>query len=172
MVKLMDVQITEASVEQKPILDQLMQLYMHDFSEYTDEDVDQNGIFTYHFFDEYWNESGRYPFLVHCDGKLAGFVLVNAHTFVLEQGAGKSIAEFFVMRKYRRKGVGRQVAFYIFDRFPGRWEIRQNAPNVAGQQFWRTIIAEYTQGKFSETVLDSPWWARGPVQTFDNSPGV
>ena len=168
----MDVIVSEASFDYKPVLHHLMQLYLHDSSEFTGDDTGQDGLFAYRYFDEYWQESERFPFLIYCDAKLAGFVLINSHTFVLKEGAGRSIAEFFVMRKYRRRGVGREAAFRIFDRFPGRWEVRENAANVVGHQFWSSIIAEYTKGDYAETILDAPLWARGPVQTFDNSDGI
>ena len=127
-----------------------------------------DGVFTYRYFDEYWREPDRFPFLIYCGANLAGFVLVNSHTVVLEQGTGRAIAEFFVMRKYRRQGVGRRAAFYAFDRFPGLWEVREDTNNLAGQEFWRTIIAEYTGGEYSEKILNTPGWI-GPIQTFDNS---
>ena len=111
---LMDVLVVEASLEQKPVLHRLMQLYLHDSSEFTGDDASPDGVFTYRYFDEYWREPDRFPFLIYCGANLAGFVLVNSYTVVLEQGAGSSIAEFFVMRKYRRQGVGRRAA-----RFPG-----------------------------------------------------
>ncbi len=164
----MDVQVVEASIEQKPVLHRLMQLYLYDTSEFTGDDASPDGVFTYRYFDEYWRKPDRFPFLIYCGANLAGFVLVNSHTVVLEQGAGRSIAEFFVMRKYRRQGVGRRAAFYAFDRFPGLWEVRENSKNFAGQEFWRTIIAEYTGGEYSEKVLNTQSWI-GPIQTFDNS---
>ena len=164
----MELLVVEASLEQKPVLHRLMQLYLYDSTEFTGDDASTDGVFTYRYFNEYWREPDRFPFLIYCGANLAGFVLVNTHTVVLEQGAGRSIAEFFVMRKYRRQGVGRRAAFYTFDRFPGLWEVRENSNNLAGQEFWRTIIAEYTKGEYSETVLNTPSWI-GPIQTFDNS---
>nr|WP_249168765.1 hypothetical protein [Alkaliphilus sp. B6464] len=35
------------------------------------------------------------------------------------------ISDFFIMRNYRGKGVGKKVAFSIFDQFRGSWEIKQ-----------------------------------------------
>ena len=107
----MNVQLVEASLEQKPVLHRLMQLYLHDTSEFTGDDVNQEGLFTYRYFDEYWAEPDRVPFLVYCDAALAGFVLVNTYTVALAPGAGRSIAEFFIMRKYRRRGVGQAGRF-------------------------------------------------------------
>ena len=108
----MDVLVVEASFQEKPVLHRLMQLYLYDSTEFTGEDAGQDGVFTYRYFYEYWHETERFPFLIYCGVNLAGFSLVNSHTMVLEQGAGRSIAEFFVMRKYRRRGVGRRAASY------------------------------------------------------------
>ncbi len=72
------------------------------------------------------------------------------------------------MRRYRRQGVGKRVAFAVFDRFPGRWEVRQIQANLPGQRFWKDVIAEYTRNRFEETVLDNEAW-RGPVQSFDSA---
>ncbi len=52
---------------------------------------------------------------------LLGFVLVNQHTYL--PGSQYSVAEFFIKRKYRKLGIGRQVAVRIFDLLRGRWEI-------------------------------------------------
>jgi len=105
------------------------------------------------------------------EGRLAGFVLVMHYNYFTGEHAADCpwvIAEFFVMRKYRRQGVGRAAAFQVFDRFPGRWEVAEITSNVGAQAFWRKVIGEYTGGDFAETVLDDESW-HGPVQSFDNS---
>jgi predicted acetyltransferase len=50
---------------------------------------------------------------------------------------------------------------------PGRWEVRVITQNAPAQVFWRSVIAEYTQGAFQEALLDDEDW-RGPVFSFDN----
>ena len=164
----MDVTTIEASIDQKPIFERLMQLYLHDLGEFDNTDVNEVGLFSYPYLDSYWNEPDRCPFLIYCDGRVAGLALVNRHSVAFKQGEAHSIAEFFVIRKYRGLGVGRRAAVHIFDRFPGKWEVGQMQRNVVSQQFWRKVIGEYTSDKFSETFLDTPSW-NGPVQTFDNS---
>ncbi len=79
------------------------------------------------------------------------------------------MAELFVMRRYRRKGVGRAAAFAAFDRFEGAWEIRQRTENVAATAFWRRAIDRYTNGKYTEHALNDSTWI-GLVQRF-LSPG-
>ena len=165
----MVIQVKEASIEQKPVFERLYQLYLYDFSEFEGSDVNRDGLFEYKYLDYYWTEPDRFPFLIYVDDKIAGFVFVNSHSYLHEQGESKVIAEFFVMRKYRKQGIGKTVAFRIFDRFPGKWEVQQTTTNVAAQRFWRSVIDEYTSGNFTETILDNESW-HGPIQSFDNSP--
>jgi predicted acetyltransferase len=164
----MIVQIKEASIEQKPVLERLYQLYLYDFSEFEGSDVNQDGLFEYKYLGLYWTEPGRFPFLIYIEDNIAGFVLVKSHTCLQKKRESKEIGEFFVMRKYRRQGIGKMVAFYIFDKFSGKWEVRQMNTNIAAQRFWRSVIGEYTEGNFTETILNNELW-HGPVQTFDNS---
>jgi predicted acetyltransferase len=60
------------------------------------------------------------------------------------------MAEFFVMRKYRRAGIGTQSARLVFARFPGSWEVRQVEANVTASEFWRSVIPV----PFQEEVRD------------------
>jgi predicted acetyltransferase len=161
----MDVAILPASLEDKSLVRRMMELYLYDFSEFDQADLDQHGCFGYPYLDHYWTEDGRHPFLVRVDGRLAGFVLVNQHTWV--KGNERAIGEFFILKKYRRQGVGKKAAFHIFDRFPGKWEIGEMASNLPAQQFWRKVVREYTGGHYEEVVLDNDEW-KGPVQYFDN----
>ncbi len=113
----MKMEIIQASLDDKPILQRMMELYQYDFSEYDDSDLDSHGTFGYAWLDHYWREQERYPFVAHVDGKLAGFVLVNQFTYL--PNSTWSIAEFFIMRKYRRKGIGKTVAFSYLTGFAG-----------------------------------------------------
>jgi predicted acetyltransferase len=144
----------------------MMELYQYDFSEFEGTDLDQHGCFGYWYLDHYWVEKGRHPFIVCVDGKLAGFVLVNQHTHI--PGNEHSIAEFLILRKYRRRGIGKRVAFHIFDLFPGNWEVGQTESNTVAQQFWRSVVGQYTAVQFAETVLNTESW-KGHVQYFDNT---
>lgn len=163
----MTVEVKKASVRHKPILERLMQLYLYDFSEIEGGDLNRKGLFEYKYLDSYWTQSGRFPFLIYVDDKTAGFVLVSSHTYLHKKGQAKPVAEFFVMRKYRRQGVGKTVAFRIFDKFPGKWEVQETKRNLTAQRFWRLVIDEYTHDNFTETILDNKAW-HGPIQSFDN----
>jgi predicted acetyltransferase len=50
------------------------------------------------------------------------------------------MSEFFVMRKYRREGVGRTAARELFASFPGSWLVHEVPGNDAATAFWRDAI--------------------------------
>jgi predicted acetyltransferase len=161
-------EISPASRVEKPILRNLMELYQHDFSEYDQADVNPAGQYDYPYLDLYWIEPNRYPFLIRMKDKLAGFVLVNRHADPVYQEQRWSVAEFFIMRKYRRIGIGTQVAVRIFDMFRGKWQVARIEGNLPAQKFWRKVIGGYTQGAYEEiTVKHDPF--QFIVQFFDNS---
>ena len=145
-----EVEIVAASVADKSVVRNLLELYLHDFSEMTRSDVDEHGRFGYAYLDHYWTEPGRHPFLIRADGGLAGFALVRS-------GTPHDMTEFFVLRKYRRSGVGLLAARALFAMFPGEWQVRQMTANTGATAFWRRAIPV----PFGEDVIDA-----GPVQRF------
>ena len=157
-----EVELHPAQIEDKAILRHLLELYAYDFSDYDGADVDEHGLYGYQRLDHYWTEEGRSHFLVRVSGKWAGLALVREVTLPDGRPA-RSIAEFFIMRKYRRQGVGKVVAQRLFDMFPGAWEVGQIAENCPAQTFWRAVIADYTGGRFEEVRRDD--WD-GPMQEF------
>jgi predicted acetyltransferase len=117
-------EVVPAAIGDKSVLRQLIELYQCNWSDISlDLDVDAHGLYGDDYLDHYCTEKERHPFLARVNGRYAGFALVN--DYVLVPGNQRSIAEFFVMRKYRRQGVGKRVAFEVFDRLPAKWEVRQ-----------------------------------------------
>lgn len=138
--------LVSASREHKEVISNLMQFYMYDFSEYVDMDVAENGLFNaYPGIEGYWEEkSGKFPYLIQKEAQYAGFALVKTVNDYF------SIAEFFILKKYRRQGIGGIAATQLFNLHKGEWEVHQRERNVPAQLFWRKIIAEYTNGQFFE----------------------
>jgi predicted acetyltransferase len=62
------------------------------------------------------------------------------------------MAEFFVTRAARRRGIGRSAVRLILDRFAGRWEIVEYSRNPVAVNFWRKVVSLYTHGDFRERV--------------------
>lgn len=160
----MQIEIEKIGIEQKPVLRNLMELYRYDFSEFDQDDVSDFGLYGYEYIDHYWIEGGRHPFFIKVDDKLAGFVLIRqVHSFD-NTNEINSISEFFVMKKYRGKGIGKTTAFKIFDMFSGEWKVAEIEENKPAQIFWRKVILEYTKGNFEE-IREDDW--KGPIQKFE-----
>jgi predicted acetyltransferase len=62
-----------------------------------------------------------------------------------------TIAEFFITKRYRRRGLGESAAQQVFDRFPGKWLVTQIEKNIPAQTFWRKIISEFTNGEYEDS---------------------
>lgn len=163
----MSVSVDTVLKEQKPVLRQLLELYEYDFTAYNDVDVDDTGHFGYTYLDHYWTEDKYAPFFIRANGKLAGFVLVNNYCHCIDEDA-YAIAEFFVMKKYRKHGVGRLAAHTVFDHFHGLWEVDTHPNNARARAFWERVIGEYTGDNFRSVPVDNGRWT-GTAYLFDNS---
>ncbi len=63
-----------------------------------------------------------------------------------------SIAEFFIMKMYRRKGIGMKIAQQVFDLYKGKWLAHQLETNAPARKFWNRVIQDYTKGRFKERL--------------------
>ena len=131
----MKVELNRAEKAQKVILRQLLEFYCYDFSEYLFTDVNEQGLFNYRHLESYWSEPNRIAHFIMVNGKYAGFVLINKQFKIINDPSGHVISEFFVMRRYRRKGVG-SIAAKLAARTPGgrlveKIKLRERLINVS-----------------------------------------
>jgi predicted acetyltransferase len=159
----MNLKIIKASEEHKAVINNLMQFYIYDFSEFIKCDVEEDGLFAaYPNLENYWEEKNhRFPYIIKKDEKYIGFVLVRL--IETKERNYFSIAEFFVMRKYRREGTGKEIAQVIFNLHKGQWEVYQKESNEPAQIFWNKVINEYTNGNFVQHLENGKL-----IQNFEN----
>jgi predicted acetyltransferase len=165
------VEVVPAAAGNVETIANLMSLYLHEFSDIdvlASGEVAEDGRYRSHYLDLYWTQEGRYPFLIRVDGRLAGFALVARRAVLEPRASGHAITEFFVLRSWRRRGVGRRAARTLFDRFRGAWSVAEHPANTAAQTFWRNVLAEYTLGAYQEE-LRGEGHAEAVVQTFDSA---
>jgi len=163
------VEIKVATHEQKPVMKWLLELYAEEFAHMKGERVPQKQAFVdSEYLDLYWKKPEWVPFLIFYHDKVAGFALVVSDGFSQTRGMVRILPEFFILKKYRRQGIGKQAAFQVFDKFPGKWDVMESDYNALGQAFWRKVIREYTGDRFTEDVVQNPD-RQGPVQSFDNT---
>src|SRR3954468_13353929 len=108
------------------LLSNLLELYIHDLSAaFPNVELGADGRFGYGKLPLYWSEpERRFPFLIRCGARIAGFVLATRGSPASEDPDVFDGPEFFVMRRHRRSGVGRQAAFLLWNRLAGRWIVR------------------------------------------------
>jgi predicted acetyltransferase len=164
------IQIAQAGMQEQVALQNLLQLYTHDFSGNwagtARGDVDQQGRFPPYPLDVYWEAPSHAPLLIRFAGHIAGFALLNDHGHSgLE--IDRNVAEFFILRKYRRNGIGTAAAHALFSLYPGMWEAAVARKNVAALEFWRHAFSSYHRaGSLSEIDMVSAEWD-GPVLRFN-----
>ena len=154
-IDLIVIPVTKA---EKQILNRLLEFYLYDVSHLENLDVNNNGEFVYERLDSYWTNENRYPFIAKVSDKIIGFALVNDHCYLSD--CDYCMAEFFIMKKYRRQGFGRTFAFNIFDKFFGKWELRPLVDSLEADKFWTNIVAQYTSNNYELIAKGSTEWQR------------
>ncbi len=145
----MSVSVTSAKKSEHPVLQNMMQLYLHDFSEFDRAvEIGQDGQYSYPYLDHYWEDPNRFPFLIRNGEKLAGFALVRVLSNPHDGQSYMELSEFFVLRSDRRQGVGAAAACRLWDLFVGNWEVDVMSANTLALPFWRKTINAYTNGDF------------------------
>jgi len=145
------VRLERATPDHHSVLSNLLELYTHDLSDIFSIDVGADGRFGYPRLASYWVEPAtRYPFLIYCGDHLAGFALATRGSPATDDPADLDVAEFFVLRRYRRAGVGRQAAWALWNDLPGQWVVRVLETNRASVPFWSEVVRGYTDGHYIE----------------------
>ena len=146
----MEIRLDRVPPQEKDILYRLLQYSLFEESGTDGNEMTKDAVFEYDWFDCYFDESekfNRYAYFIRESdtGRLLGFAMVNTHT--VKFSTGYSIAEFLVIPKYRRLGIGRRAAIECFGRFPGNWEVSPSYGSEKAYSFWKNVIDEYTGNK-------------------------
>jgi predicted acetyltransferase len=143
-----------ASEAKRSLLENLLELYLHDLSEiFTIVQLGADGRFGYPPLSSYWSAPDvRFPFLIHKREKVVGFALAQRGSPMSDDPEVFDVAEFFVLRSERRSGLGARAAALLWDRLPGRWIVRVPEANLSGLPFWTRAIQDYA-GNAATQVL-------------------
>jgi predicted acetyltransferase len=163
------VSLERGEPHQREALANLVQLYIHDFSEFLSVQgklaVGEDGRFADLLrLDEYWSEPDRSVWFIRAGGQLAGFALLNRRSHC-DRAVDFNMGEFFVMRTFRRDGVGARAAMDLIAMHPGQWEIAASARNAPALAFWPRVIAETGARDIEHLQGDGVQWT-GPIWRF------
>ena len=139
--------ITLEKVEEKDRnkLYNLLQFSLYDGSFYIDNIINEDCLFDYTYFDNYFKDNNRESYFIKYENKIAGFVMINKHLKVLKDGY--SVAEFLIMPYYRRNHIGKEAAYKVFN-LHDIWEVQPMDNNIIAYNFWKNVIKNYTNNNY------------------------
>ncbi|MBQ0960937.1 GNAT family N-acetyltransferase [Ideonella sp. 4Y11] len=149
-----------------PAVQQMLELYQYELSDLWPQDLDAQGRYGYDL-RRHLRAQRFFAHVVWHQGVYAGCALVAPAAVTRTEGCW--MEQFFVLKRYRRCGVGRALAQHVFAAHPGPWEVGQMPGNAAALAFWRRVIADHSPTGFTEQQVTDGWW-RGTVQRFDAPP--
>ena len=143
----MPITIRRASRSDLLIIKNLVPYYIYDMSECMRWPTKKDGRYEgCDGIEAYWSDPDKRAFILRSGREPAGFVLL------LKGNHGPDIdysfTDFFVLRKFRHRGVGERIARQFFKRFPGGWQVDHLTQNKPAAAFWKKVISRYTRGKF------------------------
>lgn len=142
----MNYEIVNVKKEEKEKLYRLLQFALYDGSQYIDNNINEDIIYEYGWFDNYFTDDDRYAYFIKSGNNYIGMVLVNENLKYIKHG--KSVSEFLILPRFRRCHIGKKVAYDIFNMFKGKWEVQPMENNPIAYSFWKNIINEYTNGNY------------------------
>ncbi len=168
--------LRRAAVADLPRIENLMQFYNYDLSESYPLSFGENGLYTLRPKQAYWSLPTVHPYLIEVGPELAGFAVVDHD--VVATTSNFNLGYFFIGRRFRKQGIGKQIVRQLLQRYTGNWEIYHLHENVAAKNFWSKALtaAGIADAKISEQMIDDEvcilytFSSTGPVQTI--APGL
>jgi len=91
-------------------------------------------LFSLPYLEAYFMEKTRWAYLLLHNTIPIGFCLF--HKIVSDPSRDYHLAEFFIVHRYRKQGLGSHFADEIIKQFPGKWEIHILQKNEPSMNFW------------------------------------
>jgi predicted acetyltransferase len=98
-----------------------------------------------------WNDNND-VYLAHVADIPAGFALAGSAGRHIAAPKVRDMVEFFVAAQFRRNGLGRAMAGYLWNQYPNAWLIRVYQGNTPAMRFWAGAVAHCSNGAYREDV--------------------
>jgi predicted acetyltransferase len=102
----------------------------------------------------WFSDDSSHPLVILKEDAPVGFALVSRPPLNLRHQLDFRMAEFYVRKNARRRGIGQDAACLIFRRFAGRWEVLEYQRNQGAVAFWRSVVSEFAQGRYRESAVN------------------
>lgn len=144
-------------------IEQMLELYQYELSDIWPQDTDAACRYGYDLA-RHRKAERFHAYVATVDSQYAGFALVAPA--VVTRSEGSWMEQFFILKRFRRSGIGAALARHVFHAHPGPWEVGQMPANLAAQRFWRKVIHDLCADAYVELRVEQGWW-QGVVQQFD-----
>lgn len=148
------IRIKRVSKVEKRILKNLFSYFMHDLSPYEDIELDKHGFFNCPDIKLIIENKGLKPFLIFHKKEIAGFINISMPVFAADKTT-HVIQQLFVLKKFRRLGVGKEASKLVLNKFPGKYAIGQLIKNKPAVKFWKSFLKELNIPYESEKRKDA-----------------
>lgn len=146
-----------ATIKDKEVVENLMQLYTCELTNYEDETtsfyMDKYGKYNFsRYLDSFFNDENGHPYILKNNDEIAGFCLEMYDN----KDLANEIKEFYILPKFRRCDAGTFFANEVIKKYKGNWQISVLKRNEAAQNFWRKIVKEQDK-EYREKITDRVW---------------
>lgn len=153
-----DLSLSKIGPESDILLRNLFEQYLRDMAEWFDVDIKADGSYSYDI-SAVW-ESGYDVYLAKTGDSIVGFAILGSAVEWLGPVAANDVHEFFVIRRFRRRSLGRRMASLLWSQRPGEWLVRVLEANAPAVLFWRTAISDHSGSSYEEEIRiisGRPW---------------
>lgn len=129
----MNISLYKVSLNDKALLDNLLQLYLYDLSEFVPLEISPQGKYEQNMTPKYVSSFEKSAYIIHADLHIIGFVLVEPY------GEYIKINDLFVLNMWRNKGVGSAVVSILLKK--GKPLLCEyHTRNELAKFFWTNIM--------------------------------
>ena len=137
-----DIQVVSLKEKEKEKLGRLMQLYLHDLSQFFPITFNSKTCVYDYDLEKYFD--GNYAYFIKSEDDILGFILIDDNN-----NDNYEISEIFVLNNYKGKKIAENSVFKIFDKFKGDWVIKAVPLSPVAEKFWNKVINDYTKGNYT-----------------------
>ncbi len=150
-------------------LQNMARFYVYDMSKYCGNlpgwGLPKNGLYECFDLKRYITHEDRHAYFIRANGERAGFIMVNK--IASSSDIDWTVAEFFILGQFQRKGIGQKAATLILKELPGIWEIGVMPENIGAYAFWSKTL---------ETLVNQKKIQAGytlkPTEIFEPTPHI
>lgn len=151
---MLNFQFIRATADDYPVIENMGRFYVYDLSRYCGSlpgwELPANGLYEWYDTKKYFEGPDVYPFLIKLENEIVGFFMLNK--LASTPDVDWNMAEFFILAKFQRRGIGQQIVEQIWNQFPGSWEVSVIPENDRALKFWSKVITLRSGGNFFQEL--------------------